>query len=171
MTWKSFLPCLAVLLLTGCQEPTSTSSTPPKPANSLIAAKLDTLPILQQDPAYQELAQKYTVQNLELSKRIKGELDKGKLTPPEARAKFLKEQADLNKVWMAKTNDFIQTRHTKMRAAVKEMCEEKGIDMVLIDSKAYHTVSYGAFDITQDVLMKIYGSPQGGSPTPGGTPQ
>jgi Skp family chaperone for outer membrane proteins len=168
MNWKPWIPWFGLLML-GCQQP-QTSSAPPKPSNALIAATIDTLPILQQDPAYQELAKKYTVQNIELSKRIKGELDQGKLSKDEAGAKFLKEQEKLNKVWMKNTNDFIQTRHTKMRAAVKEMCEEKEIDMVLIHSKVYPTVVYGAFDITQDVLMKIYG-PKGGTPTPGGTPQ
>lgn len=170
MQWKPWIACLA-LMAVGCQQPTSSGTGAPKPTNQLIAAKLDTLPILQQDPAYQELAKKYTVAKIELSKRLKKEFDEGKLSKEEAGAKFLAEQDKLNKVWMKNTNDFIQTRHAKLRAAVKEMCEEKGIDMVLIDSEVYHTVAYGAFDITQDVLMKIYGSPAGGTPTPGGTPK
>ena len=89
----------------------------------------------------------------------------------DPRQAYLAEQAKLNARWMAQTNNFIQGNHTKIREVVKGLCEEKKIDMVLIDSKAYHTVAYGGFDITQDVLMKIYGSPNGPAATPQGAPK
>jgi len=153
------------LALGGCQEQQPGSS----PSSKLVTAKLDTLPILQTDPEYQVLAKDYAKENLELSKRIKAEIDSGKLAERDAPQKYLAAQEKLNKKWMAATNDFIQTRHSKMRDIVKQMCEEKGIDIVLIDSKAYPTVEYGALDITQDVLMKIHGG-MGSPPMTGATP-
>lgn len=166
---------LAVSLLSGCQKSSGSGSEPVgsdtvSPSQAIITATVDTLPILQQDPEYQKLAQKYTTDNLELSKQIKKRMDAGELSEAEAAQEYLKRQKALNDKWMKNTNDFIQTRHAKMRAAVKAMAEEKKIDLVLIHSKVYRSVEYGAFDITQDVLMKVYGSPLGGTPTPGGTP-
>ena len=166
MKWKSLVPVLALCLI-GCNQ----SSQAPEVASGggkIIIAKLDSLPILQQDPAYQELAQKYTTEQIRLRQDMEKQLHEGKLSPATARPAYLKAQAALNQKWMKNTNDFIQNRHTKMRDAVKQLCEEKHIDMVLIDSKAYHTVAYGGFDITQDVLMKIYGNPLGPAATPQG---
>ncbi|MBS2038693.1 OmpH family outer membrane protein [bacterium] len=158
---KRVLLLLALGLL-GCNEST------PAPSSSggkIIIAKLDTLPILQKDPEYEKLSQKYMVDNIKQSQEMQKQIQAGTLTQQEA----MKQQAKFNERWMKETNDFIQTRHTKMRDAVKSLCEEKKIDMVLIDSKAYHTIAWGAFDITQDVLMKIYGSPNG--PSTEGTPK
>ncbi|MBX3168120.1 MAG: hypothetical protein KF760_11950 [Candidatus Eremiobacteraeota bacterium] len=163
---KWLLPLLALGLL-GCNNE---SPQTPAASSKLLVAKLDTLPILQQDPAYQELAQKYTAENIKLRQSMEKKLADGGIKG-DPRETYLKEQAKLNDKWMKQTNDFIQTRHTKMREVVKALCEEKKIDMVLIDSKAYRTVAYGAFDITQDVLMKIYGSPNGPAATPQGTPK
>lgn len=143
---------VAGLSLMGCQKG-SNSGVPGK----LMAAKLDTLPILQQDTEYQKLAEKYTKDNLELSQRIRKQVDSGKLSEEQAAPEYLKAQDQLNKKWMTATNEFIQTRHGKMREVVEQLCKEKGIDIVLIDSQAYRTVKYGALDITQDVLMKIHG--------------
>lgn len=163
------LPLLALGLL-GCNN----GSTPQAPVSSgsdkMLIARLDTLPILQQDPAYQELAKKYTTENIKLRQSMEKRLAEGGIKG-DPRETYLKEQARLNDKWMKATNDFIQTRHTKMREVVKALCEEKHIDMVLIDSREYHTVAYGAFDITQDVLMKIYGSGNGPAPTPQGAPK
>lgn len=161
---------LAASLLTSCQKPEDSGPAPVSPDRAIITATVDTLPILQQDPEYQKLAQKYTVENLELSKQIKKRVEAGELPEAEAAQEYLKRQKALNDKWMKNTNDFIQTRHEKMRAAVKAMAEEKKIDLVLIHSQVYRTVEYGAFDITQDVLMKVYGNPLGATPTPGGTP-
>lgn len=162
---------LAILTLWGCQEKPTTEAPKAGPP-AILAAKLDTLPILQRDPEYQKLSEQYTVSQIALRKRIDARYKKGEFANDnEAAQAYLKEQGELNKKWMNKTNDFILTRHTKMREAVREMCEEKKIDMVLIDSVQYRTVAYGAFDITQDVLMKLYGNSLGGTPAPAGTPQ
>ena len=136
----------------------------------MLVARLDTLPILQQDPAYQQLAKDYATENIKLRQSMEKRVADGGLQG-DPREVYLKEQAKLNDKWMKQTNDFIQTRHTKMREVVKALCEEKKIDMVLIDSKAYRTVAYGACDITQDVLMKIYGNPSGPAATPQGAPK
>lgn len=166
MKWLRLMPLLALGLL-GCNEAAQTST----PSSSkIIIAKLDTLPILQQDADYQELAQKYATEQIKLRQSMEKRLADGGIKG-DPREVYLKEQAKLNDKWMKQTNDFIQARHTKMREVVKALCEEKKIDMVLIDSKAYHTVAYGGFDITQDVLMKIYGSPNGPAPTPQGAPK
>jgi hypothetical protein len=167
MKWLRFLPLLALGLM-GCNEspqaPVSSSS------GKMLIASLDTLPILQQDPEYQKLAQKYATENIKLRQSMEKKMADGSIHG-DPREIYLKEQAKLNDKWMKQTNDFIQTRHSKMREVVKALCEEKHIDMVLINSKAYRTVAYGAFDITQDVLMKIYGSPNGPAPTPQGAPK
>lgn len=160
---KRVLLLLALGLL-GCNESTSAPSSS-SAGGKIIIAKLDTLPILQKDPEYEKLSQQYMVENIKQSQEMQKQIQAGTLTQQEA----MKKQAKFNEHWMKETNDFIQTRHTKMRDAVKSLCEEKKIDMVLIDSKAYHTVAWGAFDITQDVLMKIYGSPTG--PSTEGTPK
>lgn len=161
------LPLLALGVL-GCNN--ESPQTPVASSSKMIIARLDTLPILQQDPAYQELAQKYTAENIKLRQAMEKRLADGAIQG-DPRETYLKEQAKLNDKWMKQTNDFIQTRHSKMREVVKALCEEKKIDMVLIDSREYHTVAYGAFDITQDVLMKIYGNPTGPSATPQGAPK
>lgn len=167
MKWPRLLPLLALGLL-GCdQAPQTPASSNPK----ILIAKLDTLPILQQDPAYQALAKKYTEENIKLRQSMEKKKAESGMTDAEAGQLYLKEQAKLNAKWMAQTNTFIQGNHTRIREVVKALCEEKKIDMVLIDSKAYHTIAYGGFDITQDVLMKIYGSPNGPAATPQGAPQ
>jgi Skp family chaperone for outer membrane proteins len=162
------LMLLLALGLAGCNESAQTPASPSS-GGKLIIAKVDTLPILQQNPDYQKFSQQYTVENIKLRQEMEKKLHDGELTKAEAGQAYLKAQAKLNDKWMKSTNDFIQGNHSKMREVVKALCEEKKIDMVLIDSKAYRTVAYGAFDITQDVLMKIYGNPSG--PATEGTPK
>ena len=159
------------LSLVACQPGPTGSSSPGKP-QALVAAKLDTLPILQNDPEYQELASQYTRENIELRKTIDRLVKEGKLADQQAPGEYLKRQEKLNSKWMKSTNDFVQTRHTKMRDAVAAICQEKGIDIVVIDSKVYPTVEYGAIDITQEIFTKLYGSPlTGATPKAGGTPK
>lgn len=158
---------LAALSLWGCQKTSTPAAAPP----SMLVAKLDTLPIMQRDPQYQKLAEQYTVAQIELRKRIDDKFKAGGYADENAAAQdYLAKQGELNRKWMDKTNNFILNNHQKMRAAVKELCEAQKIDMVLIDSVQYRTVAYGAFDITQDVLMKVYGNPLGATPAPAGTP-
>lgn len=159
------------LALVACQPgaPGSSSAGKPQP---LVAGKLDTLPILQNDPEYQALASQYTRDNIELRKTIDKLVKDGKLADQQAPGEYLKRQDELNKKWMKSTNEFVQTRHTKMREAVASICQEKGIDLVVIDSKVYPTVEYGAIDITQEIFTKLYGSPlTGATPKAGGTPK
>lgn len=166
---KKLLLLLSCAIVYGC----GSSATPGGGGSpgKFVAAQLDTLPLLQADPEYQRLSQSYVQENVALGKRLQDQVKRGELTREQAAPLYLKEQEKLNKKWMGATNEFIQTRHGKMRQVVKQMCEEKGIDIVLIHSKAYPTVAYGALDITQDVGMKIFGGPAGASPTPGGTPK
>lgn len=159
------------LSLMACQPGATSGSSSGKP-QPLVAAKLDTLPILQNDPEYQELASQYTRENIELRKTIDRLVKEGKLADQQAPGEYLKRQEKLNGKWMKSTNDFVQTRHTKMREAVATICQEKGIDLVVIDSKVYPTVEYGAIDITQEIFTKLYGSPlTGATPKAGGTPK
>lgn len=164
---KKLLVLLSCAVAFGCQSGAAGGGANGK----FVAAQLDTLPLLQADPEYQKMSQSYVKENLALSKRLSEQVKRGEITQEEAAPLYLKEQQKLNQKWMNATNNFIQTRHGKMRQVVKQMCEEKGIDIVLIHSKAYPTVAYGALDITQDVGMKIFGGPGGASPTPGGTPK
>jgi Skp family chaperone for outer membrane proteins len=157
---KSMILCLLGGLLVSAQA-----------GDKMIAAKLDTLPILQQHPEYQKLAEQYTKDNLELRKEIGQAVNAGKIPEQEAAKVYLERQDQLNKKWMDTSNKFIQERHETLRKAVAELCQEKGIDMVVVDSKVFHTVQYGAIDITQDVMWKLYGNPAQVNPTPGGTPK
>ena len=166
MKWLRLLPLLALGLL-GCDQ---APQTPASSNSKILIAKLDTLPILQRDPDYQALSKKYMEDQIKLRKSMEKKLADGALKG-DPRQAYMTEQAKLNAKWMEQTNTFIQANHAKIRAVAKDLCEEKKIDMVLIDSKAYHTIAYGGFDITQDVLMKIYGSPNGPAATPQGAPK
>lgn len=159
---KRFVLLLALGLL-GCNQ--SAAPATPSSGGKLIIAKVDTLPILQRDPDYEKYSQEYMTANIKLNQELRKKLQDHAITEQEA----MKTQAKFNEKWMNSTNKFIQSNHTKMREVVGTLCKEKGIDMVLIDSKAYRTVAWGAFDITQDVLMKIYGNPTG--PATEGTPK
>jgi len=87
------LPLLALCLL-GCNDvrvaPASSGG------SKMIVAKLDTLPILQQDPAYQELAQKYATENIKLLQEMERQLHEGVITKENAGPAYMKAQAKLN---------------------------------------------------------------------------
>ena len=160
------------LLLLGCEKGPSAglmgSDKPPK----LVCGKVDTEVILKADPEYQNLSKEYLDEQIAVEARVQKELLKiGNDTAAqgELRNKVLQEQKKLQERWLKKTDEFLQSRHGKMREAVAQLCKEKNIDLVVIDTRLYPSVEYGALDITQDVLMRLgQGS---ATPTPGGTPQ
>lgn len=171
--FRKWIPALALvgLLAAGCETKSPLSDNEAKPGGKLVAAQLDTLPLLQHDPEYQKLSQSYIQENVELRKKIQHQVDKGEISKEQAMPTYIKAQKQLNDRWLKQTNNFIEGSHSRIRDAVKQLCEEKGLDIVLIHSRAYPTVAWGALDITQDVGMKIYGNPIEGTATPGGTPK
>ncbi|MCA9797339.1 MAG: OmpH family outer membrane protein [Candidatus Eremiobacteraeota bacterium] len=138
---------LSVMLLAGCQ-----------PAQTKITVgKIDTATLLQSDPEYQDLATKYLREQTEVKRDFleslrKAQSDSQKTT---AKNKYGEAQKALDKKWSDKTREFLETRHSAIRGSVEEIAKAKNIDMVLIDSKMYPTVEWGAIDITQDVQLKL----------------
>ncbi|CAM9753228.1 unnamed protein product, partial [Phaeothamnion confervicola] len=140
----------------------------------LVVGKVDSAIVLQSDPDYMPMAQQYLREQTELrSKTYKEAMKlKGKTDAlQKLQAQFMEEQKALTSKWQKTTQDFLTTRNSKMRQMVEDICKDKHIDMVLIDSKEYATVEWGAVDITPDVLLKTSGgaaAPAAGSSTPKG---
>lgn len=174
----AFIAVGAVVASVGCQPAANqgTSSTNSSSAASsgqsvkLVAGKLDTATILQSDPDYMTLAQDYLREQTELRAKTGKEAQKlgGDRAALEGlQKKYMGEQKELDKKWMGKTQEFLTARHSKMKTIVEGICQDKKMDIVVIDSKQYPTVEWGGFDITQDVLLKTQG---GGAPLNSATP-
>lgn len=161
---------MTMLLAVGCGNgggKTVEGNTGAVPHDGLLAARIDTLPILQSDPQYKMMSDSYLQSRLLLRKKLGQQVRDGKLTDAGAREEFLKQDQVLTNKWTALTDKFIQKNHNQIRTIVKQLAEEKNIDLVIIHSSQYPTVEYGAIDITQDVMMKIYGSSAVVTATPG----
>lgn len=160
------------LLLIGCEKGPSAGLIGSDSPAKLVCGKVDTEVILKADPEYQNLSKEYLDEQIAMEARIQKELvqiGNDTAAQGELRNKALAEQKKLQERWLKKTDDFLQTRHGKMREAVAQLCKEKNIDLVVIDTRLYPSVEYGAIDITQDVLMRL--GQATGTPAPGGTPQ
>ena len=168
-TILSSLALLSVVVCCGCEVATNKDEGKPK---KLIVGRVDSAVILQSDPEYMTLAQQYLREQTDLRgtfmKRAKDAGDNREALD-KLKGEFAVQQKEVNKKWMGKTNEFLTTRHSRMQSIVGQICTDKGIDIVLIDSKQYPTVEYGAVDITQDVLLKTSGgnNPVNPSPTAG----
>ena len=140
----------------------------------LLVGKVDSAVVLQSDPEYMTMAQHYLREQTDLRagfmKRAK-EAGNSREVVEGLKVEFAKKQQEMNKKWMANTNEFLTTRHSRMRTIVEQICKDKGIDIVLIDSKQYATVEFGAVDITQDVLLKTSGGNAPVSSTPSASPK
>lgn len=141
--------CLA--LLAGCQ-----------PSRKLRAARLDTAELLQSDPRYEEFSVQYLKQQTDIRQRLMEALQKApsQAAKEKVAQKFTAEQKKLNDEWSEKTNTFLEARHERIRTTTQKICEAKEIDFVVIDSKYYPTVEWGAIDITQDVQLQLVESGQ-----------
>lgn len=165
----------AATLMCGCQNGASTGSTSSSSSSAgkptkLVAGRVDTAVILQSDPDYMTMAQDYLREQTDLRAKTakKAESLKGdQAGMQELQKTYMTSQKELDKKWNGKTQEFLTTRNTKMQSIVQGICKDKGIDIVLIDSKQYATVEFGAVDITQDVLLKTQG---GGAPLNSASP-
>lgn len=136
-------------LLSGCEPPKS----------KLVVARIDTAVLLQADPEYNSLSVEYLKEQTEIRQRMleamKKHQNSSEATKKEVAAKFEGEQKKLNEKWAKKTQDFLDDRHSAIKSNAEEISKAKEIDIVLIDSKFYPTVEWGAVDITQDVQLKM----------------
>jgi outer membrane murein-binding lipoprotein Lpp len=153
---------LGALLLCGCtsQSLGGTASSGGRSSGTLVAGRVDTATILQSDPEYATLSKDYFTEQLTMKQDfVKAARAAGKNGNEQAklREQFMTRQKALDQKWVGKTKDFLETRHTRLDDAVAAICKDKGIDLVVIDSKLYPSVEYGATDITQDVVTRIYG--------------
>lgn len=133
----------------------------------LVVGRIDTAVILHSDPDYQTLAIQYFKQQTTLRRKFIDELRKAKsdkALQELARHHYQMAEKGLDEKWVRKTRKFLVTRHSAIKASVAQICKAKKIDMVLIDSKFYPTVEWGAVDITPDVQLKL----EGGNGTSGG---
>lgn len=144
--------CIASLALglTGCE--------PSKDQSKIVVGKVDTAELLHDDPAYQSLSIDYLKENTDLRGKF---LEKMKAVgeDPAARnnvqSNYQAAQQQLDGKWMAKTQDFLQSRHTSIRDTAQKVAESKNIDIVIIDSKAYPTTEWGGVDITKDLSLSL----------------
>ncbi len=136
--------CLA--LLAGCE-----------PSRKLRAARLDTAELLQSDPRYEAFSIEYLKQQTDIRQQLVEAVQKAgsESAKKQVVQKFTDKQKKLNEEWSDKTNSFLADRHEQIRETAKKICEAKDIDIVVIDSKYYPTVEWGAIDITQDVQLQL----------------
>ncbi len=146
MIRKAILLAAVALFLVGCET-----------GQKITVARIDTAELLQADPEYQGMATDYLKAQTDVKREFIEGLQKAKSAAQKdvARESYRESQQNLDKQWSEKTRDFLETRHSAIKDSVAEICEAKTIDLVLIDSKYYPTVEWGAVDITQDVQLKL----------------
>ncbi|MBI3930123.1 MAG: OmpH family outer membrane protein [Armatimonadetes bacterium] len=147
----AILAVVTALFSAGCQE-----------ERELVVGKVDTAIVFENDPQYSELAVQYLREQTEVKQKFLESLRTAETDAQKETAKkgYQDKQTELNGVWAKKTGEFLKTRHEKIQAAAKTIAEDKSIDVVLIDSKFYPTVEWGAVDITPDILLKMQGEQQ-----------
>ena len=161
MMTRTLLILTAAALLAGCEKPASKAAA--GPANPLITAKVDTATILQADPEYQVNAEKYMKEQVELEGKFFGRFksareEKDEDKKKEVAAAYNDARNKLEEKWNKKTAEFLQSRHDKLKAAAEQVAKDQKIDLIVVDSKQYPSVEYGATDITQEVMMRLAGS-------------
>lgn len=147
----------AGLMLAGCQQDAP-----------LVTGSVDTTKILRFDSEYQDLAQEYFNERIQLA----GELNKaveaqgGQIKDQATYDRFTKAERALSEKWLKKTREFTATRMKKISAAAEVVSKEKGLGLVVLDSDEFPTVEYGAVDITGDILDQMPGFAGGATQTP-----
>lgn len=148
------------LLLTGCDLQDGYDlqddfwESEPEP---LRCATVDTTKVLQLDPEYQNLAQEYFNARVKLAGELQETLTKngGTIKDQATYDKFIKAEHELNSTWMGITRQFTAKKMDSVTSACSKLTEQKGFDIVLLDSSEIATVEYGAIDITADVLVEL----------------
>lgn len=131
-------------------------------SGKLTTATVDSVSLVQNDPDYQKKASDYAKARVELQTKInKAIKDRGgasALTQKDM-TEFREWNVKLDKKWGDETDAFLKKRFDRIVAASKAVCEDKGIDLVLVDTPGFPTVEYGAVNITQDVELKLQQTP------------
>lgn len=148
-------------LLAGCEKAAAPAAGPNVP--HLTTGRVDTAVILQADPDYQVNAEAYVKEQLELEGKYFGKFKDARTAGDEAKKKEISAayndaRAKLDEKWRKKTEDFLKTRHDKLRAATEQVAKDQKIDLVVVDSKEYPSVEFGATDITQEVMLRMTGT-------------
>jgi len=156
---RTLLMLSALALLAGCEKAASTGSDKPH----LTSGRVDTAVILQADPEYQKTAEAYLKEQMAVKdkffvkfKAAHDEKDEDK--KKEIGAAYTDAQQKLDEKWKKKTAEFLQSRHEKLRAAAEQVAKDQKIDLVVVDSKEYPSVEFGATDITQEVMLRMSGT-------------
>lgn len=141
---------LASLLgLTACE---------PQKDAKLTIGKIDTALLVQDDPRYQELSLAYMKEQGEFREKMFEKMKAAKDDQTQlndVRKEAMEGQKKLDKEWMQKTQDFLQSRHAAIKDKAKAIAERKNIDMVLIDSSEYPTIEWGGVDMTKDMMLDL----------------
>ncbi len=147
--WGTSLGLAVMLVATGCGG---------KTGGKLTTGTVDSATLVQNDPEYQKTAADYAKARVDLQTKINKEVkDRGgpsSLSQSDLK-RFQQMNVDLDKKWGEKTNTFLKKRFDAIQAAAKAVCDDKGIDLVLVDTPGFPTVEYGAVNITQDVELKL----------------
>lgn len=145
--WGTALALGLMLTATGCVG-----------SGKLVTGTVDSVSLVQNDPEYQKQAADYAKERVKLQTQINKILRErngpGNLTQADL-TDFKKKNAELDKKWGEKTDAFLKKRFDAIVAASKQVSDDKGIDLVLVDTPGYPTVEYGAVNITQDVELKL----------------
>lgn len=150
----------AVALLTGCGKPAGNVSAS---AKHLTTGRVDTAVILQADPDYQKTAEEYLKEQLAVKDKFFAKFkvahdEKDEEKKKEIGAAYTDAQQKLDEKWKKKTAEFLQSRHERLRAAAEQVAKDQKIDLVVVDSKEYPSVEFGATDITQEVMLRMTGT-------------
>lgn len=131
-------------------------------SGKLTTGTVDSVSLVQNDPDYQKKANDYTKARVELqtkiNKAIKAKGGASALTQKDM-TEFRQWNVDLDKKWGEETDAFLKKRFDRIVAASKAVSQDKGIDLVLVDTPGFPTVEYGAVNITQDVELKLQQTP------------
>lgn len=160
--WRRALRLLLSALAVGAALASCTSR---HAGPRLTVGTVDTARVLHTHPRYEEEARQYLKERVASLQQAFRDLPPGAVKldresglarlEPQARERILQAERDVNRRWMERTQEFLQAGHAAIRRAAEEICREKGIDMVLVDSRFYPTVEYGAVDITDDILSRL----------------
>lgn len=143
----------------------------------LTTGTVDTTMILQSDDEYQALAKDYFKERVVLADQLTRSVKQqgGEIRDQATYDKFKAAERDLLAKWTERTRKFTESRMARICKAAEAVARKKGLDVVLLDSREFQTVEYGAINVTGDILAEMPGlaggnaQPAAGSPAPEGT--
>ncbi len=156
-----FLWCGAVLsaLTVGCLCAVGCA---PKEKVIIRTGTINSTVVLQQDDKYQELSRQYFAERIKASQEVQRIVKEnsnvdGVVSDQSVYDKLIKIQNDVESKWQKRTTEYVDAKMKSMEKAAAKVALDKGLDLVLIDSKDVPTVEYGSHDITANVLAAMPG--------------